>query len=148
MPNIKVIELCLKSTHSISHLYIAGDNGQFSHFPHLWLLQTLQCMEHILQQFTSPWCKSFKYVLRLYFESNDLIMSQFCTCQNSCAVMTCAKWWPDWSIRINSKQKGFSQKSICATVLRFHNHHTEASRRTSAMWFLQQEINRMPCGIH
>ena len=30
-----------------------------------------------------------------YFDSNDLIRSQFCTCHDSSAVMTYAKLWPD-----------------------------------------------------
>ena len=36
----------------------------------------------------------------LYLKSNDKIMSQFCTCHDSLAVMTCANLWPDWIIII------------------------------------------------
>ena len=43
---------------------------------------------------------------------NDPITSQFCTCHDSLAVMTCAKLWPDW----------ITQNKIraCNIFIRFH----------------------------
>ena len=35
-----------------------------------------------------------------YLKSNDQIRSQFCTCHDCWAVMTCANLWPDWMIRL------------------------------------------------
>ena len=32
------------------------------------------------------------------YDFDDLITSQICTCHNSIAVMTYAKYWPDWII--------------------------------------------------
>ena len=42
--------------------------------------------------------------------NNDPIRSQFCTCHDSCAVMTCAKLWPDWINRIVINAKRLSQE--------------------------------------
>ena len=36
----------------------------------------------------------------LNVNTNYLIISQFCTCHDSLAVMTCAKLWHDWMIQI------------------------------------------------
>ena len=47
----------------------------------------------------------------LNIDSDDPIRSQFCTCHDSSAVMTCAKLWPDVIII-------FHVKSMC-TVTRF-----------------------------
>ena len=40
-----------------------------------------------------------------YVKINDQIRSQFCTCHDSLAVVTCAKLWPDWIIRIKINAK-------------------------------------------
>ena len=45
-----------------------------------------------------------------YSKNNDQIRSQFCTCYDSLAVMTCAKLWPDWMIRIKIRAKWLSRR--------------------------------------
>ena len=42
-----------------------------------------------------------------YWKNNNQIMSQFCTCHDSSAVMTCANLWHDLIIRIKIKAKIF-----------------------------------------
>ena len=39
---------------------------------------------------------------------NDPIRTQFCTCHNSLAVVTCANLWPDWIITIEIKAETIS----------------------------------------
>ena len=38
--------------------------------------------------------------------SGIAVKSQICTCHDSWAVVACAKLWPDWIIRIQTKPKG------------------------------------------
>ena len=41
---------------------------------------------------------------------------QVCTCHDSSAVMTCARLWPDWIIRIEIVQREFSKYcNLCAS---------------------------------
>ena len=57
------------------------------------------------KEFMSLLSNSCKYICYSYMKSIDLIRSQFCTCHDSWAVMTCAKLWHDWIIRIELKSK-------------------------------------------
>ena len=60
--------------------------------------------------FMSSWSKSHKDKCCFYLKNNHLIRSQFCTCHDSSAVMTCANVWPDWIIRITITVKIFFRR--------------------------------------
>ena len=56
--------------------------------------------------FMRSWSKSCTNIWCSYMKNNLQIKSQFCTCHDSTAVMTCAKLWHDGIIRIKIKGKG------------------------------------------
>ena len=60
------------------------------------------------------WTHHPKFVeINIYLIWKIIIRSQFCTWHNSWAVVPCAKWWPDWTIRIKIIAKwNFSHKLI------------------------------------
>ena len=61
---------------------------------------------NILQRIYEPIIQiSEKFMLLFLEKKNDPIRSQFCTCHDSWAVMTCAKLWPDWITRIRISQR-------------------------------------------
>ena len=45
-----------------------------------------------------------------WLKNNNQIRSQFCTCHDNSVVVTCAKLWPDWIIRIIIKTKRISER--------------------------------------
>ena len=53
--------------------------------------------------------QSCKFACSSYVEYNDEIRSQFCTCHNSLAVVTCANLWPDFIIIFINKSEIFSK---------------------------------------
>ena len=53
--------------------------------------------------FMSSWFKSCDNSNYFNMKNNDQFRSQFCTCQDSLAVVACAKLWPDWIIKIMIK---------------------------------------------
>ena len=54
----------------------------------------------------------------LLLENDNQIRSQFCTCCDSWAVVTCAKFWPDWIIRsIFTVKRIFIRFQLCAHEL-------------------------------
>ena len=57
-----------------------------------------------LQWGTVSWKQSCKNMNCSYVNNHNQIRSQFCTCHDSSAVMTCAKLWPDWIIKIKLKE--------------------------------------------
>ena len=56
----------------------------------------LELIIHILRKFRPA---NFNHI--------DLIISQFCTCHDSSAVVTCAKLWDDWIISLQVKANIF-----------------------------------------
>ena len=66
------------------------------------------------KQFKSLCSKSFFQIS--YMKYNDMSRSQICTCHKRWAVVTCAKLWPDWIIRIKIGAK------LIATRFQFWAH--------------------------
>ena len=65
------------------------------------------------KQFKSSSSKSRKNTCCFYMKRGDLIRSQFCTCHDSSALVTCAKLGPDWIIWIKIRKlelNKFSQR--------------------------------------
>ena len=55
-------------------------------------------MTHLTKGLWFHYWNLTKILFALNFNCNVPIWSQFCTCHDSSAVMTCAKLWPDWII--------------------------------------------------
>ena len=68
----------------------------------------LPCCRRGLLLITTLWAHN-PYLLKnsccSYLKNSEPIMSQFCTCHDSSAVMVCAKLWPDWTSRITIRIK-------------------------------------------
>ena len=47
------------------------------------------------KRFMNSWLKYYQHSFCSNFDSNHPIMSEFCTCHNSSAVVACAKFWRD-----------------------------------------------------
>ena len=60
--------------------------------------------------FRSSLSTSHKKSCDYYLMNNYPIRSQFCTCHDSWAVVTCANLWPDWVIRIQFESKQIFMK--------------------------------------
>ena len=69
--------------------YVLGINGTWGPF---------------YMRFMSSWLKSYQTHFYCNYESNDQIMSQFCTCHDSSAVVACAKivTWSDHYLSSNN----------------------------------------------
>ena len=68
--------------------------------PNDYLSQTLAFSDPFHNRLMSWWSKSCKTTCSFYVENDDPIKSQFCTCHDSWAVVTCANLWADGIIRI------------------------------------------------
>ena len=79
-----------------------------------------QCLDPFHQQFTSSWSKS-QTTICYDVKHDNKIRSLFGTCHDSWAVVTCAKLWPDWIIRIDIRAKKFSQDFNCKLMKRWWN---------------------------
>ena len=54
--------------------------------------------------------QAWKNIFYYHLADNNQIWSQFCTCHDSSAVVTCAKVWSDWIVRIITKvRREFTQ---------------------------------------
>ena len=61
--------------------------------------------------FKVMWSKICKIMFRYYPQNNYCqIRSQFCTCHDSSAVVTCANLWPDWAIKTKNYSKEISSR--------------------------------------
>ena len=74
--------------------------------------------------FMTSQCKNFKqYTCSSDVTDNDLIMSRFRPCPDRWAIVTCAKRWNDWILKIQVRVKNLSKFQIWA--------HTPSVKRVS-----------------
>ena len=57
------------------------------------------------KHFVSSYAKLLQNTQCSNAKNGDQITSEFCTCHNSWAVVTCAKFWHDWMVRIKIRAK-------------------------------------------
>ena len=64
-------------------------------------LRSIICFQGLFhKEFMSSYSNLTKNSCCSYLKNDDLIRTQFCTSNDSWAVVTCANLWPDWIIRI------------------------------------------------
>ena len=76
-------------------------NGGFYHTCNLIFINTCAVFNQgAISQMVYGWTKTenSEKIFPPNFDYNDPLSSQFCTCHNSSAVVTCAKLWADLNI--------------------------------------------------